>query len=163
MTAMWLVPKEKYVRGRKPLPDTLKVLKGTDQPSRMNPEQPQAGVDQLQFVPEELSEKAQKHWAKIRPQLVESGVINNLDRYALMALCEAWATFLEAMTQVRRSGILVKGRHGEPVRNPYLKVVNESTAQLTKLFAEFGMTPSSRQRVVSSGRQPSKGGAFDDV
>lgn len=151
------------MKGGKPLPDALKVLRGTDQPSRMNPDKPQAGTDDLQFMPDELSENAKKHWAKMRPQLVESGVINNLDRGALMILCETWANFLEATAAVRRVGIMVVGPKGQPMRNPYLKVVNDTTLQLTRLFSEFGMTPSSRQRVVSTGRQPKRGGAFDDV
>jgi len=148
--------------GRKPLPDNVKRLRGTDQPSRMNPDAPQAGTDELQFIPDELSEPAKKHWATIRPQLVESGVATNLDRGSLILLCETWATFLEAVKNVRSKGILVIGRHGEPVRNPYLRVVNESTHALTRLFAEFGMTPSSRTRVTSTGRKPSGGGSVYD-
>ena len=148
--------------GRKAVPDNIKRLRGTDQPSRMRPDAPQAGTDALQFIPDELSMEARKHWATIRPQLVESGVATNLDRDSLIVLCETWATFLEAVKQLRSKGILVLGRHGEPVRNPYLRVVNDSTIQLTRLFAEFGMTPSSRTRVVSTGRQPTKGGSIYD-
>ena len=148
--------------GRKPLPDNVKRLRGTDQPSRMRPDAPQAGTDALQFIPDELSDAAKKHWATIRPQLVESGIATNLDQRSLMLLCETWATFLEAIKQVRSKGILVIGRHGEPVRNPYLRIVNDASRELTRLFGEFGMTPSSRTRVVSTGRQPTKGGGVYD-
>lgn len=155
------------MRGRKPLPDNVKALRGTDQPIRMNPDAPTAGVDALQFIPDELTAEAKKHWAVIRPMLVKAGVATNLDRPALIMLCEAWATFLEATNKVRSKGILVQGRHGEPVRNPYLRVMNDSIQQLQKLFAEFGMTPSSRTRLRAGDLEGNpRGGSrndFDDL
>jgi P27 family predicted phage terminase small subunit len=140
----------------------LKVIRGTDQPSRMNPDQPTAGIDSLQFIPSELSESGQKHWGQIRPMLVKAGIATNLDRNALILLCEEWATFLEATAAVRKKGILVQGPKGEPMRNPYLRVMNESTAALTRLLSEFGMTPSSRTRLKGSTEDNPRGGSRND-
>ena len=144
------------------LPDAVKRLRGTDKVENMNPDQPQAGTDDLQFIPDELSEVARKHWAKIRPMLVESGVATNLDRGSMILLCETWATFLQAMASVRSTGILIQSPSG-PVRNPYLSVVQESTKALTRLFTEFGMTPAARSRVTSTGRKPKRGSVYDDL
>lgn len=150
-------------RGRKPLPDKLKLLRGTAEPRNMHPDQPQADADQLQFIPDELSPEAQKHWAKLRPLLVDAGIANNLDRMALIQLCEAWATLLQVQGDMRKTGLLVRGANNIPVRTPLWAMVNSAEKNVTRLLAEFGMTPSSRTRVKGEGRKPVRGGAFDDV
>jgi P27 family predicted phage terminase small subunit len=126
---------------------------------------PDAPATDLQFIPEGLSEGAAKQWASIRPRLVDAGIANNFDKEALMQLCEWTATLIEATQGMRRTGILIKGANGHPVRSPYLAVVNEAQVHVTRLLTEFGMTPSSRSKIISTGRKPSakKGGAFADL
>lgn len=148
------------MRGRKPLPEKLKVLKGTDRPSRANPDAPEAGTDGLQFIPNELSEAARPYWSQIRTKLVKAGIANDLDREALIMLCENWATLLEATDGLRKHGIVVKGRHGYPVKSPYLTVINQAQERVAKLLVEFGMTASARTRIQVP-KEPEASDGFD--
>lgn len=153
------------MKGRKPIPDALKALAGQTRPDRMNPEQPVAPSDGLQFIPDELSEEGKKYWPKIRATLVAAGIATNLDRQALIMLCETWATYLEAVEGLRSDGLMIVGTAGRPVKSQYLAVINQQSAILNRLMVEFGMTPTSRQRLRSSDGGPPQGNAgdFDDV
>lgn len=143
----------------------MKVLRGTVDTRTVNPHEPQVGVDELQFMPGELSEVAQKHWAKIRPMLVESGIAGNSDRMSLMMLCDAWAEYLDIQEKVRKTGPVIKGANGHPVKSPWFEASNQSFEKVRRMLVEFGMTPSSRSKIVSTGRKPTtkRGGAFDDL
>lgn len=45
-------------------------------------------------------------------------------------------------------GTVVKSPSGYPIQSPYLAIANKAHEQMTKLLAEFGMTPSSRSRCM---------------
>jgi P27 family predicted phage terminase small subunit len=84
------------------------------------------------------------------------GLVTPVDRAALAGYADAWARFVEASLGLQKHGMLVKGRMaGEPVRSPYLAVVNQSLEQMKSFLIEFGMTPSSRERLsVQIPREP---------
>lgn len=80
-------------------------------------------------------------------QLERMGVVTVVDRAALAAYCQAWARWIDAEAQVAKLGTIVKTANGNLIQNPYLAVANRAMEQMTRLAAEFGMTPSSRSRV----------------
>ena len=151
------------MRGRKPTPDHIKELRGTDRPDRMNPDQPTAGVEALQFIPEELSEPARKYWKDVRVRLIESGMANNLDREALIILCEQWCTMLLATEEVRKYGMVRPSAKNADVyvRNPYITIMNQTSDRVMKILSEFGMTPTSRQRLKVESADPRAGKTGD--
>ncbi len=128
----------------------------------MNPDQPTAGNKQLQFIPDELSDAARPYWAHVREKLIKAGIVNDLDREALIMLCEAWATLIDATDKLREHGLLVKGRHDYPVKNPALPIVNQAQAQVQRLLSELGMTPTSRQRLIAGPPKGGEEGDFDE-
>lgn len=132
--------------GRKPKPTKLKVLHGTDQPSRINPNEPEPGNDAVR-MPDGLSPDAQECWKDVSKHLLEAGVLTNMDIHALMLYCEAYARWKGANDMVVRYGTIIKTKNGNAVQSPYLAIANKGFDQLTKLMSEFGMTPSSRTRV----------------
>lgn len=80
-------------------------------------------------------------------ELARMGVVTVVDRAALAAYCQAWSRWVDSEAQVARLGTIVKTANGNLIQNPYLAVANRAMEQMTRLAAEFGMTPSSRSRV----------------
>ncbi|MCP3849352.1 MAG: phage terminase small subunit P27 family, partial [Gammaproteobacteria bacterium] len=64
--------------GRKPVPTALKLIKGTDQPCRINDKEPKPKSDNIK-MPVGMSADAKKHWKQVSKQLKEAGILTNLD------------------------------------------------------------------------------------
>ncbi len=134
--------------GRKAVPTALKVIKGTDQPCRTNKSEPKAGTDKLR-CPASLPPEAKKFWKKFVPELKAIGVVKNTDLPAIEALCLKYAEWQEYQEKVRTMGALVKSpKNGYPIASPYFGMANKAFDQFSKMLTEFGMTPSSRTKVV---------------
>jgi P27 family predicted phage terminase small subunit len=81
------------------------------------------------------------------PELDRVGVLTVIDRAALVAYCEAWATYCDAMEAVRAHGSVVPGRNDTIVKNPAFQVARDCVDTMVKLGARFGWTPSDRARL----------------
>jgi P27 family predicted phage terminase small subunit len=134
-------------QGRKPLPTNLKVLRGTDQPCRINKDEPQVPTNRI-TPPAGLSAVAKKHWKKILPQLRAAKIITNIDATAFAAYCETYATWQHAVDQIAKYGSVIKGEKGFPVCSPYVTIADKTLRQMRDFLTEFGMTPSSRTRIA---------------
>jgi P27 family predicted phage terminase small subunit len=107
-------------------------------------------VDGETVPPELINDKtATAEWLRTIPMLREREVITDGDRGSLIALCQQWSVYQEAVAQWRALGMIVKAPSGYPMVNPYLGVANKALNQCLKLWAELGLTPSSRSRVTT--------------
>lgn len=149
-----IMQRRKPGAGRKPIPTNLKVLRGTDQPCRINPNEPKPKADRIR-PPFKLSKEARRHWTKLIKQLRDAKIVTEIDAHAAALYCESFATYCDAIEKVRLAGSVVKGKDGFPVRSPYLVVAERAHQQMRDLLTEFGMTPSSRTRVTAT-EQPKK-------
>jgi len=143
------------MRGRKPQPTALKVLRGNPGRRRL-PEEPQpVPVVDLQ-PPAWLDDGAKAEWHRLAPILARLGVLTETDTDALAAYCEAWVTWKDATQQIRKWGMVLKGKPGEiPRVSPFVKVAHNALIQMRGLLIEFGMTPSSRAKIhVPKSEQP---------
>ena len=135
------------MRGRKPKPTRLKMLTGNAGKRPLNgdePKPPQA----IPKCPKHLGPEARKEWRRITKALAPLGLLTDIDRAALAGYCDAFGRWAEASLGLQKHGMIVKGRMaGEPVRSPYLAIVNQSLEQMKAFLIEFGMTPSSRERL----------------
>ncbi len=89
-------------------------------------------------------------WSNLRKLLNEAGITSNLDKNAVELYCTSYARWLEAERQLQKHGLLIKSPNGFPMPSPYLGIVNQAIAQMTKLLQEFGMTPASRVRLPAN-------------
>jgi P27 family predicted phage terminase small subunit len=133
------------MKGAKPKPTHLKLLRGNPGKRALPKDEPQPdhGAD----MPEWLSPEAAAHWPVVAKQLESAGVLTNMDGIALALYCESFARWRHAQEQIAQFGPVVKTPQGFPVQSPFLSIANKSWEQMTKLLIEFGMTPSSRTRV----------------
>lgn len=135
--------------GRKPVPTALKLIRGTDQPSRVNKDEPKPKADKIK-MPKGMSKLAQQHWDLVCCQLKDAGIITNLDVTALMLYCESFSLWRDATDKITTHGAVVKGRMDFPVRSPYLIVAQKAFDQMKTMLTEFGMTPSSRAKISTT-------------
>lgn len=149
-------------KGRKKLPDTLKVVQGTFRKHRGKTADSQ---DETSMVaPGGLSEVAQRHFETL------------LERIAVLGLDSA--TYSEALTlaamrmeEIGTCNALIAD-HGAVVMadtqagntmlrpNPAVAMRNEAMRHLQSLLAEFGLTPSSIGRVGAKKKGPEKQQGF---
>ena len=134
------------MRGRKPTPTALKVLRGNPGRRPLNAREPKPKTG-LPPCPSSLKGSARLAWRQMAKMLRDAGIGTTLDRNAMILLVDAWETYVSATTTLRQSGLLVKSPTGYPMQNPLLAVSNRAHEQIVRLLAEFGMTPASRTRV----------------
>lgn len=144
--------------GPPPKPTALRVVQGnpSNRPLPKNEPKPKTAVP---ACPSHLKESAKKEWRRITKELKVLGLISHIDRAALAAYCQAWGRWVEAEEKVAETNDIIKTKGGNIIQNPYLSVANRALDQLTKIAAEFGMTPASRTR-VSADTSNKNGNAF---
>ena len=134
--------------GRKPMPDAIRLVKYQHPATeRMNPDKPEYGIDIE--CPVGFSDELKAAWFSLVPNLIRAGVAKEADVYALEMLCEKWVEWRTAQNKVNETGLVTRAPTGYPMMNPYYTISMQIGKELRMMLAEFGMTPSSRQRVPS--------------
>ena len=137
------------IAGRKPKPTQMKVIQGTFRKDRASPAEPKPKKG-MPPCPDFLEGMARKEYFRIGRKLERMGVLTEVDDLALIGLCQSWAEYLESTEQVRKTGMLVKTPSGYPILNPYVVLANQALKRVKAFLTEFGMTPSSRTRIVAA-------------
>ena len=132
--------------GRKPLPTTIKRIKGTLQKSRLNLREPKP-EGELVDPPDYMPEGAKSAW-RYALECAPPHLLKRLD----MSVLEVWACaadlYRKAQTGIAKTGLLVKAPNtGVPMQSPYLAIANKQAQIMTKAAIEMGFTPASRSRV----------------
>ena len=99
-----------------------------------------------------LSAEAKSAWKQLAPDLVASGLLTRLDRNALSRYCTLWARWRDAEVFIEKHGSVytLKDAGGNArcaMQFPQVAIAHRLSLALTKLEAEFGMTPSGRSRI----------------
>lgn len=138
--------------GRKPKPTRLKLIAGTPGHRPLNDAEPQPElIDETLAPPSWLSGEARVVWAREFPKLVRNNMIADVDLNAFARYCQACGRLVVAESYVAKQGEVLISPSGFPIQNPYLAVANKASEMAGKLETEFGMTPSSRSRVSTTG------------
>ncbi len=112
-----------------------------------------------------LSREAKAEWKRVLPGLSRLDLVKEEDRAALAAYCETWATWVEAIREVRKKGLTVENtavRKDGTVstwvtKNPAVAVAEKASSQLRAWCHDFGLTPAGESHVSAAG-----GGNVDD-
>lgn len=136
-------------RGRKPTPTHLKDVQGNPGHRPLPEDEPEIPApSELPAPPEHLDVEACREWNRTGSLLLNSGLLTELDVGALAVYCAAYSRWVDAEERIRLHGPIVEAPGtGYPSQSPYLQIANTAMAQMLKIQAEFGMTPSSRTRV----------------
>jgi len=130
--------------GRKPLPKSLKVLKGTFQKCREVKDVIEPMGKALD--PEWIAKRSKYYWKYYEPMMLKLGILTDADQPAFGAFCDSIAR-LEAVNKILdRDGLILQGGTG-PVKHPAFAIAKDCWANIKTFSTEFGMTPSSRCRI----------------
>lgn len=133
------------MRGRKPKPTEVKIIKGTFQKCRANPREI-AVRKYLGDPPDHLSDLAKQIWL----QAVDDAPKNLLKKID-GSIFEIWVVACAAHRECQRilaeQGILIEDEKKGLVPNAILRYMNQQAMIIAKAAAEMGFTPSSRSRV----------------
>ena len=135
------------MRGRKPHPTEVKLLRGNPGRRPLNLNEPKhETIDTA--VPAELTDPlAQSEWSRIIATL-SRGHVTTVDRSTLIGYCVKWAQWQTLEAAAALEPALVHTPSGYPIPNPLLGMANTAFKLMLKSAAELGITPSSRTRIV---------------
>lgn len=146
------------MRGRKPVPTTLKILRGNPGHRPLNPNEPRP-ERKAPTAPRALDKIARAEWRRMSTVLLRMGLLTEIDRAAFAGYCVSWSQWVQAIEKVQQLGQIIKAPSGFPIQNPYLAVANRALKNMHAMLIEFGLSPTSRSRVTTAGHHPQ--GAVD--
>lgn len=132
-------------RGPAPKPTALRLLHG-DRKDRINEREPVAR-DTLPELPDNVSGEVRQVWEYTLGELQVMRCVAAADRDSLLAYCEAVVVHRKASAVLAKTPVLVKGIHGNMVRNPALQIQRDAAQTIRAFAQEFGLTPSGRTRI----------------
>lgn len=149
-------------RGRKPKPTHLKLITGNPGKRAPRRSEPKPPLDEP-TPPPHLSDEAKVEWGRVMGQLVNCGLMTQIDRAALAAYCQAYGRWVQAERALARmaerdlltAALMIKTTQGNMIQNPIVGTANKALELMLRAAAEFGMTPSARSRIdVDVPKQP---------
>lgn len=136
-------------RGRKPKPTAQKVLEGNPGKRRLTVGEPRPGASQVRRMPRGLSPRAQELWHRLADDMADLGMFSDVDIPAFMLMAEHYAVARAALAIVTEDGMTVVDENGLARKHPLLQVFRDNSTAFRAYATEFGMTPSSRARLVA--------------
>ena len=135
--------------GRKPKPTALKVLEGNPGKGKLNKYEPNPGRDMPQ-CPDWLLDDAKDEWNRLADKMNQMGILSEVDQAAFAAYCQAWARWKEAQEQIEINGSVFVTEKGYQQQSPWVGIANTSQKLMMQAASEFGLTPSSRSRIIAA-------------
>lgn len=137
-------------RGPSPQPTALKIVRGNPGGKPLNKREPKPDHT-IPDCPGWLNEEAKAAWARLAPKLAKMHVLTDSDGDALSAYCQVYARWKEAEQFLQVHGSVFEFEiDGQPRSRTRPEAVQaKELLQLMRQFqGEFGLTPSSRSRIV---------------
>jgi P27 family predicted phage terminase small subunit len=138
------------MRGRKPTPTALHLLRGKPGKRARNMAEPTPAPLADTDPPDWLDDAAKAEWRRVAPMLTRLGVLKETDTAALAGYCASFSSGRTPTARIQQFGMVVKAtKRGIelPVISPYVKIQHHAMAHMRSFLIEFGMTPSSRARL----------------
>ena|SRR5689334_3985181 len=151
-------------RGPKPVPTTLKKLRGTmktdDIQASLHEPKPRKG----HVAPPEdvtMDKIAVREWNRVTDELDFMGLLYNVDRNQIAAYCMAyslWSRATKELVSAKTLTQITKGKADGAIprayTHPMVQVIRANAEIMLRIAIEFGMTPSSRVRVSAGKGKP---------
>lgn len=136
--------------GPRPMPRNLRLVRSSpDKTSKAG--RPAKPIDEppvkIPLPPASLTAEEVDCFVVMAQKLAGMRIMTEMDVDALVIYCRNWLDAKEAHQKVLESGMIVKSPKGYPIVNPWLAVRRKAEDKCLRILAEFGMTPSSRNRV----------------
>ncbi len=138
------------MRGPKPQPTALKILRGLPGKRALNAAEPVHDPLESACPTELVDPVARAEWDRIAGMLIQRGQVTVVDRSTLLGYCLKYAQWQALETEAAKHPFIIKSPSGYPMPNPAMGMANRAFALLLKASAELGITPSARSRVVAT-------------
>jgi len=140
------------MRGRKPVPTTLKLLRGNPGKRRMNAEEPQPDALETACPDLILDPVARAEWDRAIVPAIAIGQVTAADRALAIAHCELWATWQAQLAEASKlPNVIAAGKHRYPLPNPARVMANKTLHLLAQVDEKLGFSPTSRSKVQVKG------------
>jgi len=149
----------------RPKPTAVRVLEGNPGHRPINENEPHPAFG-TPTMPLWLSGLAKAEWKRIVPELEAAGMLSLVDRVALTAYCQVYARWRKAEEAIKDSftyefkDIDFKTKR---TKKPEVQVAIDSLNQVKAFCIEFGLTPSSRSRMIVLGGKGQRRDALDEM
>lgn len=135
--------------GRKPKPTNLKVLEGNPGKRQLNLNEPKPDAS-VPKCPAWLSKEAKREWKRLVPFLEQAGLLTQVDRAAFAGYCQSYADWMDAKDHLATEGSTFETPNGYQQQSPWVSIAQTNLKLMLKFCTEFGLTPSSRSRIVTT-------------
>lgn len=135
------------IPGRKPKPTAVKILEGNPGKRPLNTAELQPSQAKTRRMPHGLSRGAKKLWRRLASDLVDLGIMTDVDIPAFMLAAEHFGIARGAATIIAEDGMVTTDENGFMRKHPLLQVLRDNSAAFRQYATEFGLTPSSRSRL----------------
>ena len=141
-------------RGPKKTPTAVLKLRGSWRGDARKNEPKATG---LPVCPEWLDAEAKTAWKRLVPQLIAIGCAASLDENALVRYCQLWSRWVSGSQFIQKYGETypLKDNDGKVKcfqQHPQVSIVRSLSVVLSKLEAEFGLTPAARAGLSTAGQ-----------
>ena len=140
-------------RGRKPKPTAMKELEGNPGKHPLNTSEPKPNK-KAPACPKWLEPEAKKEWRRLAKQMEAIGILTEVDMAAFAGYCQAYARWKEAEAFITQHGTIVKTPSGYWQQVPQVSIAQTYLKIMNKFAEQFGLTPSSRSRIIASDGGP---------
>ena len=143
-------------RGRKPKPTAMKELEGNPGKHPLNTSEPKPNK-KAPACPKWLEPEAKKEWRRLAKQMEAIGILTEVDMAAFAAYCQSYARWKEAQEHIDSEGSTFETDKGYQQQTPWVGIANTNQKLMLQAASEFGLTPSSRSRIVAGsakGKEP---------
>ena len=159
------------LRGPRPTPTHLKLLRGNPSHRPLNKDEPEPSVAlEPPAAPEFLTDYARAEWDRIVKELYHLKLVTGFDIQSLAAYCESYAAWRTAVEKLREMAacdpatraLTVTTRQGGIMQNPLFLTMRQAASDMVRYASDFGFTPVARSRIDTFEAQPAPG-KFDGL
>jgi len=148
------------MRGRRPVPNAVKLLNNNPGHRPLNGDEPQHDlIDPA--CPEDLTDPAARaEWERLIGTLTSRGHVTTVDRSVLLAYCEKYGQWRALEAAARGAPLIVTSPNGFPTPSPVFNMANKAFTLMLRAAVELGITPSSRSRIIATRPKDDRADAF---
>ena len=156
-------------------PDSIKIMKGTDQPVRMSGKNiTDTSIEKIPFAPKWLSDSGKGFYKKLTKEFNAKKLLTNSNLDLVIMLANEMSVYvdLEKESKIYLKGDIIVLEHddegGEIVRDnmktyyKFRKLSKDAYGNVVKLSSEFGLTPASISRIIGNIKDP-EGPSVTDI
>ena len=149
--------------GRRPKPTAKKLLAGNPGKRALNKSEPDFELVLNIDCPDWMGDNGRMLWETVAPQLCKERILAATDIQNLEVYCSAYDQFRMAQADIAQNGVTVSGAMGGVIKNPAATALKEATAMMASYGGMLGLDPSSRQRMMGSGKKKQSDNPFAGV